>query len=66
MGGRLELVQAVVEKWINQSEAAGFDVTQARKFFNAGIGYFNANNYKDAFDNFSKAYKQLAFKPKAM
>jgi len=66
MGGRLELVQAVVEKWINQSEAAGFDVTQARKFFNAGIGYFNANNYKDAFDNFSKAYRQLAFKPKAM
>ena len=66
LGGRLELVQAVVEKWINQSEATGFDVTQARKFFNAGVGYFNANNYKDAFDNFSKAYKQLAFKPKAM
>jgi len=66
MGGRLELVQAVVEKWINQSEAAGFDVTQARKFFNAGIGYFNAKNYKDAFDNFSKAYRQLVFKPKVM
>jgi len=66
MGGRLELVQAVVEKWINQSEATGYDVTQARKFFNAGIGYFNANNYKDAFDNFSKAYRQLAFKPKVM
>ncbi len=61
LGGRLELVKDIVEKWITNCESAGYDTSSAWSYFNTAVGYYNTSNYRYAYKYFSKAYKAVAY-----
>lgn len=58
-GGLLELVRMTVEKAIQNNQAAGLNVGNSMNFFGQGDQNFAAGKYKDAYDDYGKAYREL-------
>ena len=59
-GGRLETIATLLEGWIEQSKLAGLKVGKAWGFYNKGLVDIQNSAYKEAYDNFCKAYNHLA------
>ncbi len=58
--GYLELVRDIVNESINGMLALGEGVGQANKFLAKGDGLFLKGDYKEAFEEFQKAYRELS------
>jgi outer membrane murein-binding lipoprotein Lpp len=58
-GGRLELVQDIVEEWILNSQDAGMDSHPAMRHYNRAVTAFEHGNYKSAYQRFCLSYKTL-------
>jgi hypothetical protein len=59
-GGRLETIATLLEGWIEQSAPAGLKVGKAWGSYNKGLVDIQNSAYKEAYDNFCKAYNHLA------
>lgn len=57
--GQLELVKEHVSNYIQNFKDAGFDVKQSEQFFNKGEKSMLDGDYKEAYNNFQKAYQHL-------
>ena len=62
LGGKLEQVRDLVLEWITQAAQAGFDVRKAEDKFADGVQDLLDGKYKDAYENFSDAYKEMTKK----
>jgi hypothetical protein len=58
-GGQLETVRQIVLDDMNDNQAAGLGIGQAQRWFNRAQDSMNAGDYKDAFDEFAQAYKEV-------
>jgi len=59
-GGRLETIATLLKDWIEQSELVGLKVGQAWEFHEKGLLDIQNGAYKEAYNNFCKAYNHLA------
>lgn len=57
--GHLELVHDVVRDSIDAMRAVGEKTGQAEKFFRNGEDLYRSGNFKNAFEQFQKAYREL-------
>ncbi|MFA6957924.1 MAG: hypothetical protein WC538_18815 [Thermoanaerobaculia bacterium] len=57
--GQLELVREIVSDSIDGVLAVGGVVNQAGKYLSKGDDYFRQSKYKEAFEEFQKAYREL-------
>ena len=64
-GGQLEQLSSLVLTRIAQAEQAGFDVKKAEQKFADGVSEYEDGDYKNAYEDFADAYKELTKKQKA-